>query len=263
MAQLSKVQIVVVTCNEQRKQLLTEQLKTLMISISFTFFEGYTPQTSTSYMVDRDTICAESDGTLCCMRSHAGAIDFFVREFTDKEYLLILEDDAALIKTFESELVHIIDRLEKHGHEIDFVNLSYSNNIQPHTAEKRNKMLFWNLSQNFWGTTAYLVKRDVAVKMASVLHQPTSKDLRLSFDKYIQNELRGKSYADKHPRLQSDALLSIGWRQAVVFPVMVVEISTNSLITPKYNNIQLGVWEHVFTNGFRKKEEFYNIPISK
>jgi len=261
MTTLSNIHIIVVTCNEQRKQIIARELNDLRISIPYTFFQGYTPETSQSYMIDRDTRSAEEDTTLCCMRSHAAAIDYYVKHCPDTKYLLILEDDVALVRTFESELIRVLNRWSLHDDEIDYVSLGYfPKKPEPLSASRANSPLRWNLTETAWGAHAYIVKRSTAEKMANVLHHPTSKEVRNAVQTYIQDELKGRTYSNKHPCVQSDALLSIGWRQGIVFPMMVIELPIISMITPGYNSISTGVWEHVFTAGYRTKDEFYSIP---
>ena len=261
MSVLSDVHIIVVTCNEQRKQIIAREISDLQISISYTFFQGFTPEMSQSYMIDRDTRSAEEDTTLCCMRSHAAAIDHFVKHYPDAKYLLILEDDVALLRNFESELVRVLQRWSLHEDEIDFVSLGYfPKKPEPLAASKANRPLRWNLTETAWGAQAYIVKRSVAEKMAHVLHHPTSKDVRNAVQTYVQNELKGQSYSNKHPCVQADALLSIGWRQAIVFPIMVIELPVTSVITPGFNRVSTGMWDHVFTTGDRKKDDFYTLP---
>jgi hypothetical protein len=84
--------------------------------------------------------------------------------------------------------------------------------------------------------------------MASILHQPTSKALRSAFVNYINTELMGKAYANKHVRLQSDVLLSIGWKQAAVYPMMAIELPVNSIIMPDEHNTSLRSLDPVFAD---------------
>jgi GR25 family glycosyltransferase involved in LPS biosynthesis len=260
---LARVQIIVITCSETRKHIIKQQLDNLRISIPYVFFQGYTPATSESYIVDKDPKYPEKDTMICCMRSHAAAIQQFVVEFPEKDYLLVLEDDAALLKGFEKELEQIMDIWSKHDDEIDHISLGYFPKSSVHLSEKKFKNLYWNLQHNVWGTQAYIVKRSVAKQMAEVLHRLTTKDVRKAFDDHILTNLKGKSCANKIALVQPDVLLSVGWRQAIVFPLMVIELPIKSTINPSSNARELGRWDPVFSTGGRKIDEFYELPAPK
>jgi GR25 family glycosyltransferase involved in LPS biosynthesis len=254
---MADVQIIVITCNDERKRIMTTQLDTLRLSYSF--FQGYTPASSKEYIVDRDAKSPEKDTMMCCMRSHGGALHHYVTEFPDAPYALIVEDDASLLINLEEELRGILERWKSHE-EIDFVSVGYFPMKGGHPANVSDGPLRWNLQSMVWGTQAYLVKRSAAVRMAAVLHQPTSKALRGAFLNYVANDLKGKSYAYKHPCVQPDALLPIGWNQAVVYPMMAIELPINSTITTEDNHVSMGMWEPVFADGGRQRRDFYNIP---
>jgi len=263
--QLARVHIIIITCNETRKQIMTQQLKDLRISISYTFFQGFTPATSESYIVDRDTKYPEKDTMMCCMGSHAAAIQQFVVEFPKKDYLVVLEDDAALLREFEKELEQVIDIWSHHDDEIEHISLGYfpRKNGDVHLSKNQNKNLYWNLQHNVWGTQAYIVKRSVALQMAEILHRLTTKDVRNAFNNHLICNLKGKSYADKIPLIQPDVLLSVGWRQAIVFPMMVIELPVKSTINPSSNAREIGSWDPVFSDGGRTIAEFYELLTPK
>jgi len=255
------IQIIVITCSEERKRIMTDQLHALNLSIPFTFFQGYTPDTSKDYIVDRDPKSPEKDTMICCMRSHAAALNYFIHSFPDKHFALIIEDDAALLHNFEKELQAVMIRWYTHIDDIDFISLGYFPGKGRHEAKKSDRMLSWQLTSMVWGTQSYIVKRSAARSMATVLHHPSTKDLRLAFDRYLKTELKGQSYTNKYPVVQPDAMIPIGWRQAIVFPLMVIELPINSTITSTDNHVSMGMWEPVFTaDGFRTKQEFYTLP---
>ena len=259
---MEDIQIFIITCSEERTRIMTNQMKALRISIPYTFFQGYTPATSVDYIVDRDSRSPEKDTMMCCMRSHGGALHRFVTEFPKSQYALIIEDDAALITNFEAELGALVARWQHHMDDIEYVSLGYFPSKGPHTSSKRDRSLLWNLTSMVWGTQAYIVKRSAAVKMAQVLHHPTSKALRSAFTQYIKNELSGVPRTNKHPVIQPDAMIPIGWKQAVAFPLLVIELPINSTITATDNHVSMGMWEPVFTDGGRKKQDFYSIPTA-
>lgn len=262
------IQIIVVSCNEERKRLVTNQFKELGITIPYTFFDGYTPATSKEYLVDKHPTAPEFDTTQCCMRSHAGALHHYVTHYPESQFVLILEDDACLVRSFEAELYQVMNRWLNHISEIDFVSIGYqlaNTDSGKHTSLCSDSNLYWNLSGtdgtgNVWGAIGYLVKRSAALSMASVLHKPTSKELRESIDKFLREDRKGMQFANKIQRNQSDVLMSVGWRQAVVFPLLAIEMPIESTISPGVNNTSNGIWENVFRLGSRKRDEFYSLP---
>jgi len=257
------IQLVIISCDEQRKRIMTQQMKALRMSMPFTIFQGYTPATSTDYLVDRDATNPESDTLLCCTRSHAAALHQFVTDYPEKEFALIIEDDAALLNTFEEELQRVMTCWATHRDDIDFVSLGYYPTKGTPPSLNSEGSLYWNLQPpTIWGTQSYIVKRSAAIKMASVLYHPTSTLTRAAMNHYIHTELSGKGRANKALYLSPDALLPLGWKQAVVFPMMAIELPVRSLITSSVINNSMRTWDLVFAEGGRKKRDFYSIPTS-
>jgi len=259
------IQIVVIGCNKERKRVLGQQFTELGITTPYTFFDGYTPATSKDYIVDRHPTLPEYDTTLCCMRSHAGALHHFLTHFPHKQYVLILEDDVSLLRTFETELSNVMELWGKHSADIDYVSLGYFPHAKgKHGSLSSDSVLNWGVdcaNGVLWGTQAYLVKRSAAVSMVNVLHKPTSKALRESMAAFVREERHGAYYSRKDLRNQSDVMLSVGWRQGFVYPIMVIELPCESIIAPGTNNTAR--WENVFINGNRMKEDFYSLTPNK
>ena len=108
------------------------------------FMDAFTPANSKDYMLDKDPNYPEFDGTLCCLRSHVAAMDWFVQK-TDKEYVLIIEDDIALLKqNFVKRVYEAIELWNKHKEDIDYINLGY-----PKTNDCRGSQNDGILSWNF------------------------------------------------------------------------------------------------------------------
>jgi len=265
------IQIVVVTCSESRKTAMKTQLDNLALPYPYAFFDGYTPATSKDYIVDYfkcppntlRPIKPEKDTTLCCFRSHVGALDFFLRTFPDKEYVLILEDDVSLLRTFSKELETVMNLWASHKDTIDYVSLGYNpgRHEGPHGSLFSDGVLRWGLdcpNGDVWGCMAYLMNRGVAADMVSVLHQPTTRDVRESVAKRLATIREGRGYTYRHIRVQSDNLRGMLWRQAFVYPMMTVEAPVESLTSPGFVNWTDGLWDKVFREG-RRREEFYEL----
>jgi GR25 family glycosyltransferase involved in LPS biosynthesis len=259
----SGIQIVIVTCSESRKKAMKKQLDALALPYPYTFFDGFTPQTSKEYIVDHYAYAPEYDTTLCCLRSHVGAADYFIRTFPEKKYALFLEDDVLLLKTFASELETVMRLWTSHKDEIDYVSLGYNpgRHEGPHGSLFSDGVLRWGLdcpNGNVWGCMAYIMNRDMATDMASILHQPTTKAVRDAVAKRLMTMPGGRGYIKRHIRVQSDNLRGMLWRQAFVYPMMTVEAPVESLTSPGFVNGTDGLWDKVFREG-RRREEFYEL----
>jgi len=257
------IQIVVVTCSPTRKAFMKEQLDALGLPYPYAFFDGYTPETSKDFMVDRLPELPERDTTLCCFRSHVGALDYFLRTFPDKTYVLVLEDDVTLLRTFSKELETVMDLWNVHNDEIDYVSLGYNpgRHTGPHGSRFSDGVLRWGLdcpNGDVWGCMAYIMNRYVAADMVSVLHQPTTRDVRASVAKRVATIHGGKGYSFRYNRVQSDNLRGMLWRQGFVYPMMAIEAPLESIISPGVANERDGLWDKVFRDG-RRQEDFYMI----
>jgi len=257
------LQIIVIWCNEDRRKEMVRQFNYLNLPYPVHYYKGFTPDTSKEYIVDRHPELPEDNGTLCCMRSHAGALHEFVTAFPEKLRCLVVEDDVAFLLDFTTELRKVLQVWQKHSDDIDVLNVGYLPPRENSKSLKADKMLRWGLDcENgiIWGTQAYLVKRSVALEMAHILHQPTSKALRESFQHHFVNTLHSKRYSNKITRLQSDVLLSVGWKQGYVTPMLAIERNTESLI--ENGNFYTGrKWEDYLRSTEYKITDYYDAKL--
>lgn len=217
----------VISCNDERKTKMAKMIDDLRIPYDYVMFEAHTPADSKSYINYRDPKIQESDSLICCSRSHISAIHSFVTTQCKKDYVLIVEDDVRFIKNgFERELEQVIEIWEKHADEIDFVNIGYL--LKESKSLKSDGVLHWSMAGPggaLWGTQAYLIKRPIAEKMASVLTQPSSKELYDAVFNYVYAHNGGIVYANKQILLSPDYFLSICWRQGYAKPMLAIEDS--------------------------------------
>lgn len=231
------------------------------------FFTGYTPATSAEYLNYTDAKYPERAEVLCCTRSHFAALNHGLR-VSDKELILILEDDLSFLRRgFLEELQEVLDAWEAKRAEIDYVSIGYLVSDAVRAVARSGRRLYNSrgLSSQIWGTQAYLVPRAVAEDMVACMHKPTAK---LAHEGFVERMhalsslgvLGDGFYAKKYPRLQSDVVLSIGWRQAVVHPMLAIEYPFTSLITPGDANA-LKHWEKVCKDGARSAEDFLGMDV--
>jgi hypothetical protein len=225
---------------------MEQQINHLKLPFPVHYYKGYVPETSVEYLIDKDATLPENDATQCCMRSHAGALHELVTKFPEAAVGLIVEDDVLFHRGFETEIKKVMAVWDRHE-EVDYVNVGYLPPKEPRASLKVDKMLRWGLDcekGNVWGTQAYLIKRSVAESMVRILHQPTTKALREAFQRHFVDTLHSKRYSHKSIRNQSDVLLSVGWRQGYIYPMLVVENNIVSIIEkgPAYDARNWGTY---------------------
>jgi hypothetical protein len=249
----SQVEPVVIYINEERKLHMENQLK--QFPFSPLFFKGYNPENSASYINYKDEKHPEKDTTLCCTRSHIGALKYFL-EHSDKQIALVLEDDVLFSKKFMFKLKYVLDRWQKHESEIDFINIGYLPG--DYKSKKNDNFLYWDLyleGGSLWGTQGYLMKRSVAEEIVAKFDQPNTQQLKIALEAKIKEN--GKIYCPKYKRLQSDTILSLCWRQAFIKPMLVIESPLfNSSIMPDDSNSNTRGWNKAFKSGALNVDDF-------
>ena len=88
------IQLIIICCNEERRSFQEKQMETL--GLSYAIFDGYTPSNSIDYITEKHPKYPERDNVICCLRSHIGAIDYFAKHYSHKDYCIIVEDDVIL-----------------------------------------------------------------------------------------------------------------------------------------------------------------------
>lgn len=258
------IQIISICCDPVRKEFQQTMIRDLNLPYPILFFQGFTPKTSEDYITDRDKTYPESDTTICCMRSHAAAINMYVNDCTHSDIVLIIEDDVTFVTDFENKLNHVLELWDKHSNEIDFISIGYL--LGSPKSLHTDDVLHWGQyvkGGSVWGTQGYLIKRPVAIEMAEILHQATTSQLRKSAYSKLTSVNNGWGYTTKHLLLQSDVMPSLLWRQAYVTPLLIIEYPTISLINNR--NIYSDRYDSFFRNntlyikGFYKLSDIYTI----
>jgi hypothetical protein len=252
---MDSLQIIIICCNEERRRFQKQQMEDLQLP--YAFFDAYTPKTIGDYCKEKHKTHPEPDTTLCCVRSHIDAIKFFVNEYPDKEYVFIAEDDILLIKKFKEELKSTMELFKNHK-EIDFITLGCGLGQREKPLSQFNDgTLFWG-QLCVWGATLQIFPMSVAKAIIKILDAKNTSELFKNMNNERLKINNGRGYCNKDIRLQADAVFSILWRQACVWPPMVIEsASFNSCITPTDTNDR---WQHIFDLNIRNKDEFYS-PI--
>lgn len=250
---ISDIQPIVIYINDERRRHMEEQFKDLPFSPIF--YKGYTPDDCKSYMTYKHPEHPEKDTTLCCMRSHVGALKHFL-ENSSSNIALILEDDLLFTNNFVRRLEVVLELWRKHESEIDYVSIGYLPSASK--SKKNDSDMYWDLYCNggsVWGNQAYLMKRAVAEDIVRSLDKPNSKEL------YDAIQLRAKSngrlFSPKVIRAQADVVFSVCWRQAFIKPMLAIESPLfNSTITTTDSNSNTRGWNNAFKSGELRVEDF-------
>ena len=248
-----EIQVVVLYCKEDRKRFQEQQFKDIHLPWPITFFPAFTPENSKEYINEKHPTLPEEDGLICCMRSHAAALNWYVKTQKTTEYLLILEDDVALLKDGFVEKVNTSIALwEKHKEDIEFLSLGYFPKVN-FKGEKSDGMLHWNINQgNYtWGTQVVLVNKSSAMKMVQLFHHQTTKSL------YTVLENREK-YQNRVTRLSPDVLYPIFFRQGVILPTLAMEADFNSNIL---KNASQHRWTPIIKESLLNPKLYYSEPF--
>lgn len=255
---MSSVHIIVICGSEERTQFQKKQFATLQLPYDVTYIRAYTPETSKPYLNDSDDIYPESAGMMCCTRSHAAAIDWYVHN-SESPYGLVMEDDVSLLKDgFANKLESVIETWSRNN-DIDYISVGYlaASDGLPHKAHHVDGLVHWNELSPVWGTQAYIIRRETAAIMAKILHQPTSAELRRCAKEAHEN---GRNYSFRYLRIQPDAVTPILFRQGFVYPMMAIESPFSSLINKQ---TMIDRWLPAIAAGTVDPSNYYGTPNFK
>jgi len=210
------VQIVIISCNAERKVYMENQLKELNITLPVDFFQGFNPANSKDYIVDYDPVYKEHDTLICCTRSYGAVFNKYKDAQID--YLCIMEDDISLQSNFIEKLYDVIGT----PHLGDYVSLGYLLSFKEKDIDvlPKSGTLYSELHKNsvtVWGTQCGLYPKKTMNKLAKLLHADTTKEVRDN----IRNLT--KKYANRYPIFSPDALIPLSVQQTIVYPPLALE----------------------------------------
>jgi hypothetical protein len=253
---LKSIQIVVYFIDEQRLKSIRKQIDELNIMIDIHYFKGFTPANSSDFIDDKhpEVEHVELPGHLCCTKSFAGAVNWFVQNCKDKKFLITIEDDACFIKRgFQNRIIELIENYKKMRTEIDYVSIGYHPCDINYIKEKRPKVGtiyhdFWKANRLFelnesepiiWGTVGMLFDMDIALSLNEVFYHNKTSFIRSEIQRRIQ---RGFLYSGRYDVLLIDHCIPVIYRQSICFPPLVIEsqdfsYTNNKKINRDWSNI--------------------------
>lgn len=233
----TELEIYIISCNEKRRIFMKQQMKALKINLPITYFDAYTPSNSKHWIRQNDRAC---DNIQCCVRSHIGALKQWFTTSTTS-YILVLEDDAQLLKDdFVYKLKKAIDIFKMHN-DIDYVSVGYFPVINSRTKKLVEKKdlgrkfdgdIYWDfkgLPFSIWGAQATLFKRDkVSIIIDTVNHENANKLFQI-----MENNIKsGTIFQNKAPGLSPDIIFPLLFSQAIVYPPIAIEKNIESSWAP-------------------------------
>ena len=220
---------IISTMSKERIAFMTDQFNTIHFPYTYEIFRAYTKEMSLDYLdVPKKE---EPDLLLLCMRSHIAAMESCLRS-SDAEYFLLMEDDVAFQTCDLHEKIQaILSKLKSHP-ELDYVSLSYIPTCLDKTQVStnlhllnRDDYMYWGFDKSdvdftIWGSQAYILSRETAQKLVSLLHHSKLSDVR---DRYFTYLKSNKTYANKVHNTTIDALMPLLLNQAILHPMLCVE----------------------------------------
>jgi GR25 family glycosyltransferase involved in LPS biosynthesis len=231
--------MIVSTFNKERKEFMETQLKSLQFPFPYAFFKAYTQFDTSNTYIDtiQDHILDDTkryfslDRSIAlkhCLRSHIAALHECLQS-SSASYFLILEDDVAFRTdiNIKHEINRHIEFLESNPN-IHYISLSYRPTADGNPIseiikkEHSNEDIYWNFDPTLiWGTQAYLLHRDHAQKLVSLLHVDKISILVKRFKEYYEST--AVKYSSRQPQLLIDSVLPIVLNQAIIYPMMGIE----------------------------------------
>jgi len=232
---MDSLQIIIICCNEERRRFQQKQMEDL--DLPYVFFDAYTPNTMGEYITEKYVENPEADTMICATRSHIEAIDYFCKQYPDKQYGIFFEDDVIIAHDFLSKVEKTISAWKPYKNEIDYISLGFLLPDIKTKCKNTSEHLNWNLEEALWGQQCYIVGRDVCLEIAKLLVQKNTADLYSVFRERRKKVVRKLGYAYKKVRLQPDTIIPNLFRQGFIWPPIAIEYEGfNSCISSFYSN---------------------------
>jgi GR25 family glycosyltransferase involved in LPS biosynthesis len=263
-------QFIIISATEERKQKMEEQfarlelksqinkyyLEASMISNSTEYLKGYPHETTFKY--------------ICCARSHFRAIEYAANSCDKFEFSIILEDDVAFSKENFLEMIEELIQnwsnyenrkmisigwvpCDKYAYFLNRTKMKLNFESKPET-----KLIIDLYTPGLQG---YIVKNNDMVPWVKVLIHPTFIDLynKLKNIQYLTMMLNKLGVPRGRPDefTSIDVFLNILFKQAIVFPPLLIEQNIPSLLGHKNKE---NYWDIFFENreSERSKYNFFS-----
>lgn len=257
------IQIVVVTCNEERKQRIQRQIAELGIPYKTVYINGATPTNSKDYipstgMSDKDI------RAICCSLSHIRAINC-AAEDSSPDFSLIVEDDVAFHRTaFLPMIQRIVDNWDSYmGTKSKMLSVgwipyrNYSHYLIDTYYSKSIESGYKLLHCYYYGAQAYIIKKRSAQEVSSYINAPT-------YDTFVQQMLASKlpDITKDTNFIHADLWINRMFTQVALFPLLAIEQKNNVSILGDHNpGGNEKVWTDFFKQHESEREQYWSYPM--
>lgn len=256
----SGIQMVVITANEERKRILTQQFQELAIPFPIVYFDASTPSNSASYLPE--AISTYTARSLCCTRSHARAIEYAGLP-ASPPFTIVVEDDVALhTRRFVPVVQELMRRWDTFiDPKVGMVSLGWipCSHYSRYEKERSTRTLESSPESKLLsmvyvlGTQAYMIRRDIARKHTPVLIHTTYAQ----FEKAIYKTLKEKHIDPPHKEnsLAVDFVMPRVLDQVFLFPPVAIEQKGVDSIIGHTNEARH--WVPFFKDCEHLRDEYY------
>ncbi len=219
------------------------------------YFPGFTPSTSKAYIADYDDPHPEFDTTMCCFRSHIGALRHFINN-SHADYCIVMEDDVALLQSgFQTYVDNILCGWKDHP-DIDYIVIGHLVGDKSHDFAQSCESFEWDpRGAVVWGFQAYIVRRESAARILSRFDKPNTAVIRKAAWEEIESRNGKVPYENRYPRIQCDSIIPAFFKAAYSKQLLGIEAPFTSIITE--DDVAYKRWASHFVSGRVNPSEYY------
>jgi hypothetical protein len=252
-------QFIVISVSDERKRILEKQFADLEIKVPLQFLESPSLISNSQDYLPKDITNSNILKIICCSRDHLRAIEIASKE-DSPEFTVICEDDIAVHKTqFENGINEIITNWDTHIAPNKMASIgwvpckNYSTYLPVQSKHTLKCVLGTKLLIDRFvpGTQAYIVRKKDMQSIVNHLIHPT-------FDQF-KTHILSQNFPDlpKDSNITTiDMYINRILGQVVVFPPLVVEQDTSSLIG---HNNTTDYWNVFFKDYESIKKNYYSL----
>jgi len=260
-------QFIIISATEERKQKMEEQFAALELKgkINKYYLEASMMSNSAEYLKEYNI--EKNFKYICCARSHFRAIEYAANSSDKFDFSIILEDDVAFYK---ENFLEIIEEIIKKWSKYDdhkMVSIGWIPCDMKYDGFFNRKSLNLNIESSpetkliidiyTPGLQGYIVRNTDMGPFVKLFIQPTFTDLCNKLKKlHYLMEMYDKLKINVEPSdnfASIDIFLNILFKQTIVFPPLLIEQNTPSLLGHKNKE---NYWDNFFENRESERSKY-------
>ena len=248
-------QVLVISCSQTRSSARKTQLKELNMPFPAIYFEASTPSNSVDFLPKN--IVDWYQRVVSCTRSHIRAITA-ASQPEAPPYTIILEDDASLHKEdFYPVIKQIIHDWETGVIKEAMVNIGWTPKSPLHVMKDsltgnpyvHNSTKYQYFSKKYFGTMAYIVRRDFLHEHVNAINKPTFSEFHKTVTEGYKPVGVDIGYADN--------LFPVVFGNRRIFPTLAIEQIGPSLINFDKSADHKGIWDNLFRGNEEERTKYW------